>query len=192
MPNGQMEDGMQPQPLQVIQYDKTKALDPMARLDFCDVYEFDYGVKNMKFFGKVHSDSLSFLDIQYKNVWAAVMRAAKGIGAAAAPTGTIAGGTTGTSAIAGPSSATGPSGENPSSTSSGSITDDQMRAQLQKFQRHAREHGLTVPGLAVTQDQIHRLAMNAEARAKFFQQIKARWASEEEEEEEEEDSESDD
>ena len=54
--NGQPESGMRQQAIRVKQYDKATALDSKSRLDFFDVYEFDYN-HHFKFFGTIHEAS---------------------------------------------------------------------------------------------------------------------------------------
>ncbi|KAK3712229.1 hypothetical protein LTR37_009091 [Vermiconidia calcicola] len=77
---GEMEEGMHPQAIKVITYDRTKALDPMARLDYADKYEFDHRVPNVRLFAKVDESSEAAMFGQFHLVWAridAVMNASR-------------------------------------------------------------------------------------------------------------------
>lgn len=67
-------------PIKVEQFDKAKALDPRARLDYMDWYEFDYGVTNIRLWGRIHPDSEAAFYSQYSHVWAEAMGAAVGPG----------------------------------------------------------------------------------------------------------------
>lgn len=63
---------MQTQPILVEPRDLGTALDPMSRLDFFDVHEFEENVDRVKLFGKVHRDSRGVLRYQYEAVWARI------------------------------------------------------------------------------------------------------------------------
>ena len=58
--NNQFENGMRQQAIKVKAYDRGTALDPKSRLDFFDLYEFDYN-HYFKLFGTVHKDSRPYL-----------------------------------------------------------------------------------------------------------------------------------
>ena len=169
---------MQPRPIRVIAKDKATALDPMARLDFCDNYEFDYGVPNMRLFGWVDKDSLVALAMQHQAVLTAITSAVMGptvqpeTATSSTATATPGRGTVARNAAspAGPTT-----GQHLASLDSGRITDDQMRALLQRYQTHARENGLTVPGTKTTQQELRGLALDGQLRANWLKQIQARW-----------------
>ena len=169
LPNGQPEIGMQPQAIRIIPYDREKALDPMARLDFGDRYEFDYGVPNIRPFGRVHDDSQAALFVQYNAVWATIQRAAHGT--VPRPAVQIVPQTTeiSTQRI------------DLASATSGPITDDQMRMLLQRYREYAQKYSLSMPNQAMSAEQVHSLALSPERRAMWAQRIKDLWELEGEE-----------
>ena len=169
--NGLPESGMQPGPIRVVTYDRGKALDPMARLDYGDRYEFDYGVPNIRLFGKVHEDSLANLYVQYNSVWSAIQRAVQGT---VPRPGTLP--TTGSSTTEVPARRVDYSAPN-----SGPISDDQMRTLLRHYHAYARRHNLVMPDQQLTTQQIHGLAANAEARAQYLRRVRDLWQQDDEE-----------
>ena len=76
LPNGTLEAGMRTQAIRVVPYEPTSALDPMSRLNFFDIIEFDAYVGHTKLYGKVYEDSRGALLFQYRAVWEAVRHAA--------------------------------------------------------------------------------------------------------------------
>lgn len=183
---------MLPQSIRVIPYDKTKALDPMARLDFGDRYQFDHGVPNIRVWGRVHEDSQAALYVQYSSVWQSIQSAASGPGAmsltsipstnqagpSTAPS--VASSRTTTQRRADRSSrrrggAQGSASSTLPSTGSGAITDEQMLALLRAYRTHAARGGLPWPEQALNQQQIHGLAQNPQARSTYFQRIVESW-----------------
>lgn len=71
---------MQASPIRVEQFDRATALDPKARLDYMDTYEFDYGVTNIRVWGRIHPDSEATFYSQFSNVWRMVMGPGAGPG----------------------------------------------------------------------------------------------------------------
>lgn len=65
---------MQQPPIRVTPYDPARPLDPMSRLHYFDVHEFDGDVDNIKLYGDVHEDSLAALYGQYVTVQSMVRR----------------------------------------------------------------------------------------------------------------------
>lgn len=198
---------MQAMPIRVQQFDRTTALDPRARLDYMDTYEFDFGVTNIRMWGTIHPDSEAAFYAQYNHVWAMVMGAAAGPGpgagygvggagdgrvTAASDTASTAGTVTAerpgyphpvkVSSYGTASKVSGPSGaatKAPASGStvapSGAISDQAMTDIIRRYQDHARKNGYPIPGVSMTREQIHSLAVNASARAVFLKRIKEAW-----------------
>ncbi|KXL42430.1 hypothetical protein M433DRAFT_145856 [Acidomyces richmondensis BFW] len=79
LPDGSPETGMQAQPIKVNPIDRTRPLDPMARLDFFDIHEFDDDVPFTTIYGNVDGDSCGPLLYQYEAVWASIRRAGGGL-----------------------------------------------------------------------------------------------------------------
>lgn len=191
---------MQPQPIRVVSYDRGKALDPMARLDYADRYDFDWGVSNIRLFGRVHEDSHAALFLQYNSVWQTIRTAIQGHVSTtpSIPSGTTARGSTApagashglgassTAATAGGSTraASSTSGtaasevaaaralyERFASRNSGACTYDQMSAIIRYLQGIARGENRRLPG--VSAQRMQDLARNPEIRAAYIRQIEA-------------------
>ncbi|KAK4892803.1 hypothetical protein LTR27_008717 [Elasticomyces elasticus] len=75
--NGTRERGMQYVPILVDELDRTRPLDPMSRLDFFDVHNFDTSLQNIRVYGDVHRDSQLPLRTQYMAVQALGNRSAE-------------------------------------------------------------------------------------------------------------------
>jgi hypothetical protein len=180
---GQPESGMLPNGIRVVPYDRGKALDPMARLDYGDRYVFDHGVPNIRLFGRVHGDSLATLFLQYNQVWASIQRAAAG--AVATP-----------AALPAPSTTT----EVPAAktdftrANSGPISDEQMRHLERQYRNYATRHNFQVPR-QLNPNELRGFAQNSETRAAFFHKIRSSWrtvANEDPNDEEDDEDEEDD
>lgn len=76
LPNGGLEAAMRAQPILVIPYERVRPLDPMSRLDFFDVHEFDDDVDNVMLYGKVDQRSQRAFEFQYQAVWQHIRQAA--------------------------------------------------------------------------------------------------------------------
>lgn len=72
LPNGGIEAPMQAQAILVTPRDVTRPLDPMSRLDYFDIHEFDSDVNYTKVYGKVAERDLGVLYNQYRAVRAAI------------------------------------------------------------------------------------------------------------------------
>lgn len=196
MSNGHLENGMQPQAIRVMPYDKTKALDPMARLDYGDRYIFDHGVPNIRVWGRVHENSLPSLFVQFSAVWQNIHSAASGPGALG-PTvvppsslGSVAETITPSTAAAQSATqrtqrqrapqraAAGSATRDLPAIGTGAITDEQMLALLRAYRTHAIREDLHWPEERLNQQQMHALALSAQTRAAYFQRITHAWADE--------------
>ena len=159
----QPESGMLPNGIRVVPYDRGKALDPMARLDYGDLYVFDHGVPNIRLFGRIHENSLATLFLQYNQVWASIQRAAAG--AVATP-----------AALPAPSTTT----EVPrvrtdfTRADSGPISDEQMGHLERHYRNYATRHNFQVPR-QLSPTELRGLAQNSETRAAYFQKIRGSW-----------------
>ena len=183
--SGHLESGVLPQAIRVIPYDKSATLDPMSRVDYADVTEFENQVPNIRIFGKVHEDSLAAMFYQYQSVWSTIQADhVNAISPSAGQTIPAIPATITSQGLAG--------------TGSGPITDEQMTTMLKAGQNYAQRNGLTWPTEVLNEQQIRALARNSRSRALYFQRIKKSWQqedsdddnaddeSDEEEEEEEE------
>lgn len=191
MANGLLENGMLPQSIKVVAYDRAKALDPMARLDFGDRYQFDNGVSNMRVWGRVHEDSQAALYVQFNSVWRDIRNAASGPGAMGVMTApNIQPPTTATSSV----TTTRPTNQRRSDRTGGQrraaprsntnnlppvgttpITDDQMLALLRAYRAHALRERLHWPEEALSSQQIHALALNPQPRITYMRRITDSW-----------------
>jgi hypothetical protein len=165
MPNGQPENGVLPQAIRVETYDRGNALDPMARLDYGDRYLFDYGVPNIRLWGRVHSDFQAALFVQYTQVWAAIQRAVQGVvpTPGAAPTAQST-----TTEVP-------PPRIDPTAADSGPISDEAMEAILRQYREHAERNNLHWPSQRLNAAQIHGLAVDSARRALHLRRIRDGW-----------------
>jgi len=272
-PPGHPLGGMQNQAIRVKSWDRERMLDPKARLDYMDRYEFDYGLGNIRVWGKLHEKSEATFYAQYHTVWRTVINAATGPGPlipgyqpppsdTASTSGTVIPSNTqvvnpsmypgqpsraGAPRYAGnqvqfappySSSSTRPAappasaaplaytsasnsrvasghppygrqepiqrppnivqrvapdtygsdvqrGYTPAMTqntaqptaTSGIMSDPQVRVLIERLQTQAREGGLPVPGVNLTNEEVHTLAVNPIARGEFVRNIQASWAA---------------
>jgi hypothetical protein len=165
MPTGQPENGVLPQAIRVETYDRGTALDPMARLDYGDRYLFDYGVPNIRLWGRVHSDYQAALFIQYTQVWAAIQRAVQGV----APTPGAAPTAQSTTTEVPPPKV------DQTAADSGPISDEAMVAILKRYKDHADRNNLPMPAQKLNAAQIHGLALDSTNRAVYLRRIRDLW-----------------
>lgn len=190
---GRSENGMQPGHIKVLSDDRGKALDPMSRLDYADRYEFDLNVSNIRTFGRVHSDSLAALYVQYNSVWSTIRTAV--LGPAYEPTSAYAQSSTATATglsippkIGHPGSSAGATVGSSQEThatqastllrkfaprNSGRCSVEDMTAIIQYLRQHAARHHLDPPVVNVRQMQ--ELANNPDKRADYIQLIRDTW-----------------
>lgn len=194
LPTPARSDRMQPHSIRVSQYDLFQALDPMARIDYTDVYELDNDFPSVKLFGKVHPDSWSFFFTQYRNVWLSIRGSAYGPSGSALPerspptiadtteTGTIraaprSGTSTKTVVRAGPPATGNNTADNYLLPNSGPITEAQMMNILHNHHMYAKKHGFTM-GKTLDIHQVRRLAADPQVRASYLDGLKVRWKEE--------------
>lgn len=160
LPNGQPESPMRQQPIRVKQYDKATALDSKSRLDFFDVYEFDYN-HYFKFFGTIHETSRPVFIPLFNAVRAELQISTQQ--KAAVSSQTVA------SNAADGSRTSGASGE----SSQASIDPRVKRVVdlLAKMREYADGHGLTKP--TITTAQLNYFAQNEDAFKQWAAGIKA-------------------
>lgn len=191
MGNSQLENGILPQPIRVTPYNLTNALDPMSRLDFGDRYIFDFGVPNIRVWGRVHDDSQAALYVQYSSVWRSIQSSAAGPGPLAVTSSSSSRQLSATTHSAASSRTSihgaaegshqqrrGPPSFSTSklpSTGIGPITDAQMSALLHTYRAMAVKEDLSWPITVLNQEEIHSLAQNEQARATYFQRIVDSW-----------------
>lgn len=209
---GQLENGMQPSAIRIVQFDRGTALDPMSRLDYADRYEFDWGVPNITLFGRVHDESHAALFLQYNAVWSSIRLAVQGHMSTstsattstpniAAPTTDLSQGAPSNIATAGSSRAgdSSTSGTTESAflaaraliaryaaSNSGQCTDAEMANMLAYLREVARRSNRTQP--QASQALLSAMARDASKRANYIQQVYSQWKKEKEESDEEEES----
>ncbi|KAK5170654.1 uncharacterized protein LTR77_005243 [Saxophila tyrrhenica] len=182
--NGKMEQPMQAQAIRVEQFDRTRALNPMSRLDYGSRYVFDHGVPNIIILGRIHVYSRASLHAQFNHVWAQI-REAHRPSHAAQQVSSAASNADSTTTIT-PATRAGPSLASPDS---GPITDEELVSLLRNYHNHAHQHGLSMPPQQLNPQQIQGLAANAHARAAYLQCIRQSWTMKDEEEDSSSDSE---
>lgn len=160
-PDGHI-DSMQPQPIKVEAYDKTNALDPMARLDYCDVCEFSFDFPDIKLFGTIHQESRAALDAQYRNAWSKAQ--------VRNPPAAVRSGQTSQPPLA--------TSHNPGNPNSGPITDERLRKIFDDLKAYAKEKELTPPPTGLSQKQWDTLRDDSDTRAKFLGRINNKWLEE--------------
>ena len=173
--SGQIETGMQPQAIRIIQYDRATGLDKMARLDYCARHELEYGMPNLRLFGTVHRDSLAALYTQWNLVWVQVYGAISGppVSAMAIPSSSAI-----PAALIGIASNTTTPKATPPEPAPSSITDTQMISMIEKYQDYARQRKLTVPPMP-SSHAIHEYAQYSQLRKRFLNSIRKGWEVEE-------------
>ena len=170
LPNGQPENGVLPQPIRVEAYDRGTALDNMARLDYGDRFVFDYGVPNIRLWGRVHPDYHAPLYVQYTQVWGAIQRAALGVTPAPNPSADV---TTQSTTTEVP-----PTRIDFSTPDSGPISDDAVTTLLRQYEEYADRNNLSMPSRRLNQAEIRTLARDSARRATYLRQIRDRWQEE--------------
>lgn len=165
LPSGQTESGMLSTALRVVPYDRGKALDPMARLDYGDRYQFDQGVPNIRLFGRVHDKHLAALFLQYNQVWNSIQRLAQGAVAPSSALPTEASSQTVVPTVR----------RDFTNANSGPIADDQVRELLRRYTAYANRHGYPMPEQQPNSNGIRTMAQNSATRAAYFQRIRSLW-----------------
>lgn len=206
---------MQAIAIKVISADAARALDPLSRLDYADRYEFDWDVANIRIFGRVHSDSLATLFLQYNVVWSSIRTVIQGASKESFPSHAQSSRTSSGLIIPEPidytqsgTRATVRSGRVSdtmrapqllrqfASANSGPCTAEQMSTIIQFLEAYAAKKQLQPP--IVTTQQMHELARDPARRANYIGLIRDTWGQArlargpESSEEESEDEESDD
>ncbi|KAK5170650.1 uncharacterized protein LTR77_005239 [Saxophila tyrrhenica] len=181
-------DRMQPHAIRVQQYDQEQALDPLARIDYTDIYELDYDFPNIKLFGKVHTDSWPSFMLQYRSVWATIQGAITGprllptiqdVPEAETPrAGTESVTSARTVVRANPPQSSTASTDH-TRADSGPISDAQMVRLMDNLRIRAAQNGWTI-GTEPDDRQIHRMARDSERRAQYLGIIRDRWNGERE------------
>lgn len=179
MGNGLPENGVLPQPIRVVPYDRGTALDPLARLDYGDLYLFEAGVPNIRIWGRVHADSHAPLFVQFNQVWGSIQRAASG---AVPVPGAVSTAESTTTEV--PSRRV-----DPTSADSGPITDENMRQLMRRYQEYADRNDLSMPELKMNNAQMVALARDSQARALYLRRIRDSWAGEEDDDDDDDDDE---
>lgn len=173
MNNGQPESGVLPQAIRVETFDRGTALDPMARLDYGDRYVFDYGVPNIRVWGRVHDNYQAAFFVQYTQVWAAIHQAVHGVTFTPGADATAESTTTEVP----------PTRVNYTAPDSGPISDDMMDALLQRYEASAARNGLPMPEQALNASQRHALARDSVRRAEYFRRIRDLWNEDDDDDE---------
>ena len=175
MVNGQPENGVLPQAIRVETYDRGTALDPMARLDYGDRYLFDYGVPNIRLWGKVHDNYHAALFVQYTQVWAAILRAVQGVAPTAAAT---------AQSVA---TEVPPPKIDPTAADSGPISVEEMQSILRRYKDHAERRDLPWPSQKLNAAQIQGLASDSARRALYLRRIRDSWKEDEDDDDDDDD-----
>lgn len=176
--------------------DRATALDPKARLDYMDTYEFDFGVANIRLWGRIAESSELAFYAQHLQVYQMVMGAKVGpiqvagagvltggpLSSAASTANTITAANRGYPQARGvaPTSRSSISYATPatsaSTSASSSTAEAQFRAALARNQEYARKNGLTIPTASTAQ--VYDLARDAQERENFFADVKRQWRKE--------------
>lgn len=185
---------MQPQPIKVETWDRARALDGMARLDYGTQYVFDRNVPNISMFGRIAPSHLAVFYSQLNLVQNRI-NAPHSSKATRNSASSVAGSITTVkpnemksrrpmtppypSEKANVQSLKSSSmislAQLPSSTSApGVISVDEMQRILDDLRAHAKQHDFQVPDL-LSQDQLERLASDQRIREVYLDRVGARW-----------------
>ena len=177
--NNRLESGMRQKPIKVRVYDKETALDEKSRLDFFDLYEFDYN-HYIKLFGTVHEDSRPDLIPLFNAVRADLQLST--YQTAPPPARTVPSNTQVT-----------PQPAIPMEESSAAALEagiKKVTENLQRFRAYARQHGYTEP--TITRPEVLQYARDEDAFTRWVLSVKEDFQEEEDDTENETDEEGDD
>ena len=157
---------MQPQPILVETFDRGKALDVMARLDYSSRYIFDYDIPNMRVFGRVDGNYHATLFAHLHLVWGMMSGRQN---PSTEPSQRISS----TASTAGSTTTITPA-RNPGGSTAGPISNEAMLGIISQLRDYAEEHDLPQASQLPAAD-IQALAASQAKRAIYITRVKEMW-----------------